>query len=150
MTQGNLWAVVRERGVVLKTGREHSPAASRVRTTFAKQTIRRLMDRHGEDHVGKVLDAILGDERGHQRNREGNAAELYAATITAVSELLARHPHLAAGKTNDLLRDLDLGAVRRKALKMNAGPVWQTMLALMTLALIDDGADEAWLREEAA
>ncbi len=146
MSRGSLWAVARERGITLKSGRDHSPAASRERTTYARKTLRRLMDKHGEEHVGRVLDVILGDERGRRRNREGNAAELYGATLTAVSELLRRHPQLAE-EGPAILREIDLGALRRRAKAMKAGPVSQTMLTLLTLALVDTGADEDWMRE---
>lgn len=144
MIRGNLWAVTRERGITLKSGREHSPAASRIRVTFARKTLRRLLDKHGERHVELVLDAILGDQRGRTRNREGNAAELYGATIQAVSELLRRHPQLATGDVPSLLREIDLGALRRRAKAMNAGPVSATMLTLLTMVLVDTGGDD-WM-----
>jgi hypothetical protein len=81
----------------------------------------------GEDHLTIVLRLIV--------ETKDNATELWAATITAISELLLAMPWLEqwGGRLYDAFDLIDLAALRRHAKRIRGrhGKVWQEMCTLL-------------------
>jgi hypothetical protein len=98
------------------------------RECFAKKTLKKIGQRHGEAHLAITLRLIV--------ETKGNAAELYSETIQAISGLLVTNPHLVerGGKLFDELDEISLGETRRLAraltLGLPASHVMRVMLAL--------------------
>ncbi len=98
------------------------------RECFAKKTCKKIGQRYGEPHLAITLRLIV--------ETNGNAAELYAETIQAISGLLATSPALIerGGALFDEFDAISLGEVRRKAralaLGMPASHVMRVMLAM--------------------
>lgn len=76
----NLHRVARQVGIVLRESADHSPTSVRPRHCFCKPTLRAIGLAHGEAHLAIVLRLIV--------ETKGNAAELHAATIKAVSAVV--------------------------------------------------------------
>lgn len=76
----NLHRVARQVGIVLRESADHSPTSVRPRHCFCKPTLRAIGLAHGEAHLAIVLRLIV--------ETRGNATELHAATIKAVSAVV--------------------------------------------------------------
>jgi hypothetical protein len=97
--------------------------------------VREIGLHHGEDHLRLVFMLLTGNS--------GNARELYADVLKAVSRLMARHPDLVRRPT--LMADfnaLNMHRLRRQARAMNCDtPMSDVLHVLLTLALIGPGHD---------
>lgn len=122
----NVLRVTRALGVKVLDASLHSPTSVRPRHCFCMPTLQRVV-RHGEDHLTIVLRLIV--------ETKDNATELWAATITAISELLLAMPWLEDRglKLFDEFDRIDLAALRRRAKKVKGRhqQVWETMLNLL-------------------
>jgi hypothetical protein len=123
----NIYKVARECGVQLFDADQHSPRSRKPFECYCKPTVREIGRDHGEDHLRLVFMLMTGNR--------GNAAELYADMIKAVSTLIAENPDLI--KSPSLTGDfnaIDLGSLRRKAKAMRL-PVesWKVLLVLISV-----------------
>lgn len=122
----DIFKVARQCGVILRDGHLHSPTSRKPYECFCKPTVRAIGKEYGEEHLKLVLMLMTGTR--------GNAAELYADMITAVSHLLERNPDLARRPT--LIQDfdtIDLGSLRRKAKAMRLGiETWKVLVVLIS------------------
>ncbi|MCV0395458.1 MAG: hypothetical protein K5872_22180 [Rhizobiaceae bacterium] len=128
------WRVAEACGVRLMRP-EQSRQQRRPRECFAKRTLKRIGQRHGEAHLALVLRLIV--------ETDGNAAELGRDTIVAISGLLAANPALLdrGGALFDDFDRIDLMAVRLKAKELSVGlSTAETMRVLLALEMI--GADK--------
>lgn len=118
--------VTRALGIKVVDAQKHSPTSIRPKTCYCMPTLQKVV-RHGEAHLTMTLRLIV--------ESAGNASELWAATITAVSELLLSMPHLEERGLAllDEFDRIDLGALRRRAkrIKGRRQQVWQAMLNLL-------------------
>lgn len=102
----------------------------RARDCYAKKTLKKIGQRHGEPHLALVLRLIV--------ETRGNAAELYSETISSISALLVASPWLVdrGGQLFDQFDEIDLGDVRRQARALSAGiPLGHVMRVLIALRL---------------
>lgn len=133
----DVWKVAGQCGVRLLEPVKHRPGDRRPRDCFAKRTLKKIGQRHGEAHLALVLRLIV--------ETDGNAGELYRETLQAISALLAADTILAdrGGALFDQFDAIDLGRVRRRAKALALGvPVAQVMRVLLALQLHADGGDE--------
>jgi len=110
----DIYRVARQCGVKLFDGHLHSPTSRKPYECYCKPTVRELGRDHGEPHLKLVFMLMTGTK--------GNAAELYADMLRAVSSVLVQNPTLL--KSPSLMTDfnsIDLGSLRRKAKAMNCG-----------------------------
>ena len=75
----DIYRVARQCGVILRESVDHSPTSRRPRECYTKATLRDIGRAHGEAHLALVLRLIV---------ETGNASELHAATLLAVSGVL--------------------------------------------------------------
>ncbi|MEO4040508.1 hypothetical protein AAFN47_02760 [Hoeflea sp. CAU 1731] len=88
--------------------------------------MRKIASRNGAGHLALVLRLIV--------ETKGNAAELYAETISALSALMEFDPMLAerGGELFDLFDEIDLKSIRERARAMRSGvPVSHIMRILI-------------------
>jgi hypothetical protein len=100
----NLYRVARDVGIVLRDASDHSPTSIRPRHCFCKPTLRQIGQTHGEEHLRLVLRLIV--------ESAGNAAELHASTIKAVSALLDAEAVTVDGALFDAFDRIDLRTLR--------------------------------------
>ena len=145
MSRGSIYEIARGRGVILRDGCDHSPTASRARTCFAKRTVRKILDAHGETHLDRVFAAILGDRRGAPLNRTGTATQLYRETLRATSMLLSTN-HDLPEPADRIFDDIDLAGCRRQAIEGDVGeaPIWLSMFWSLNLVFGGKGSDLEW------
>lgn len=122
----NVHKVARALGVKILDAQKHSPTSARPKTCYCMPTLQKVV-KHGEPHLTIVLRLIV--------ETRDNASELWAATITAISELLLVMPHLInrGFRLFDDFDAIDLGALRRRAKKIKGHKqqVWEAMLNLL-------------------
>jgi len=123
----NVLKVTRPLGVKVLDASLHSPTSIRPKHCFCMPTLQKVV-RHGEEHLTMVLRLIV--------ETRGNATELWAATITAISELLLAMPWLVERGLDlfDQFDRIDLAALRRRAKairRANRQEVWAIMFNLL-------------------
>lgn len=123
----NVLKVTRGLGIKVLDAREHSPTMVRPKHCFCMPTLQKVV-RHGEAHLTFVLRLIV--------ETTGNATELRAATITAISELLQVMPWLVERglRLFEEFDLIDLAALRRRAKaikRTNSQEVWAIMFNLL-------------------
>lgn len=123
----NVLKVTRALGIKVLDAWEHSPTMVRPKHCFCMPTLQKVVQ-HGEPHLTIVLRLIV--------ETKDNATELWAATITAVSELLLSMPWLVDRGLGlfDAFDRIDLAALRRRAKAIraiNLQEVWVIMSALL-------------------
>jgi hypothetical protein len=114
-------------GVQLMDAARHSITGRHDRQCFCKPTLRRIGRRHGEGHLALVLRLIV--------ESEGNAGELFSATIEAVSNVLLSNLVTVDAELFAAFDQIDLGELRIWALAakgeasaadfMTAALLWQ-------------------------
>lgn len=123
---GNLHKVIRPLNIKLVDPVDYRANQSRKRVCCCEGTIRRVMRRYGEGHLSLTLKLIV--------ESEGNDTELYADTITAVSELLHTFPELEhLQNLMEWFDDLDLDQMRWRAKDSRVKPVYKAMQTLLVL-----------------
>jgi hypothetical protein len=100
----NVHRVARQCGVVLREPHEHSPTSIRPRHCFCKRTLRAIGVERGEAHLALVLRLIV--------ESEGNASELHAATLKAVSSVVGSEMVVADGALFEAFDRIDLRTLR--------------------------------------
>lgn len=103
----DIYRVARQCGVVLRDGHDHSPTSRRPRECFCKPAVRRIGQAHGEAHLALCFRLIV--------ESEGNAGELYAETLAAVSMVLVSGLVELDSTLFEVFDEIDLGALRRWA-----------------------------------
>lgn len=122
--------VARQCGVKLFNGGRIYKSARGPNECFSPATLRRIGRAHGEGHLALVLRLIV--------ETEGNATELFAETLWAVSELICHRPDLLDRGTAlfDAFDRIDLAAMRRQAREMQCGlPPGHVMRVLLAMHL---------------
>jgi hypothetical protein len=127
MTGHNVYNVTRPLGIKVLDAWEHSPTSVRPKHCFCMPTLQKVI-RHGEEHLTIVLKLIV--------ETRDNATELWAATITAISELLLAFPEIVDRGLAlfDAFDRIDLAALRRRAKairRINRQEVWLIMFSLL-------------------
>jgi hypothetical protein len=142
----NVLKVTRALGVKVLDASLHSPTSVRPKRCFCMPTLQKVV-RHGEAHLTMVLRLIV--------ETKGNATELWAATITAISELLLAMPWLAERGLDlfDAFDRIDMAALRRRAKaikRANGQEVWAIMFNLLCDHFYSDEQgemfEEGWRR----
>lgn len=100
----NIHRVARQCGVILRDAHEHSPTSIRPRHCFCKRTVKAIGDERGEAHLALVLRLIV--------ESDGNAAELHAATLKAVSSVVGSEMIVANGALFEAFDRVDLRTLR--------------------------------------
>lgn len=123
----NVYNVTRPLGIKVLDASLHSPTSVRPKHCYCMPTLQKVV-RHGEAHLTMVLRLIV--------ETKGNATELWAATITAISELLLAMPWLAQRGLDlfDEFDRIDLAALRRRAKairRANKQEIWAIMFNLL-------------------
>lgn len=123
----NVYNVTRPLGVKVLDASLHSPTSVRPKHCYCMPTLQKVV-RHGEAHLTMVLRLIV--------ETKGNATELWAATITAISELLLAMPWLTERGLDlfDQFDRIDLAALRRRAKairRTNRQEIWAIMFNLL-------------------
>lgn len=103
----DIYRVSRQCGVILREAHDHSPTSRKPRECFCKPTVRRIGRAHGEAHLAMCFRLIV--------ESEGNAEELYAETLAAVSLVLASGLVAMTGALFEAFDRIDLGELRRWA-----------------------------------
>ena len=122
--------VARQCGVKLFDGGRVYKSMRGPRECFSPATLRRIGRAHGEGHLALVLRLIV--------ETDGNATELFAETLWAVSELICHRPDLLDQGTAlfDAFDHIDLSALRQQAKAMNCGlPPGHIMRVLLAMHL---------------
>lgn len=122
--------VARQCGVKLYNGSRRYKSARSARECFSPATLRRIGRAHGAAHLALVLRLIA--------ETNGNAKELYAETLFAVSELLNHRPDLIERGMLlfDVFDRIDLAALRCRARELNCGlPASHVMRILLALEI---------------
>lgn len=120
--------VARQCGVKLYNGSRRYKSTRSARECFSPATLRRIGRTHGAAHLALVLRLIA--------ETNGNAKELYAETLSAVSELLNHRPDLIERGLLlfDVFDRIDLAATRCRARELNCGlPASHVMRILLAL-----------------
>jgi hypothetical protein len=123
----NVYRVTRALNIKVLDAREHSPTMVRPMHCFCMPTLQKVCI-NGEDHLTMVLKLIV--------QTKDNAAELWAATITAISGLLLAMPWLEQRGLDlfDQFDRIDLNTLRRRAKairRVNKQEVWAIMFNLL-------------------
>ncbi|MCY6381044.1 hypothetical protein [Hoeflea prorocentri] len=122
--------VARRCGVKLYDGARMYKKARGPKECFCPGTLRRIGRSLGESHLELVLRLII--------ETEGNEAELYGETLTAVSSVLENHPDIVdhGSALFEALDAIDLDGLRRTARNVRCGlPVAHIMRVLLWLDL---------------
>lgn len=101
--------IARQCGVKLHDGSRHYRSDRRAGECFSPATLRRIGRSHGAAHLALVLRLIV--------ETRGNATELFAETLVAVSELLLDQPDLVDRGSSlfDAFDSFDLRGLRQRA-----------------------------------
>ncbi|MCP4318963.1 MAG: hypothetical protein GY789_23960 [Hyphomicrobiales bacterium] len=116
----------RQCGVRLYNGARQYHTKRCARECFSPATLRRIGRAHGAAHLAIVLRLIV--------ETEGNARELYAETLSAISSLLEHEPALIERGVAlfDAFDDIDLAEIHERAQVMPCGlPVGHVMRILL-------------------
>ncbi|PWJ93550.1 hypothetical protein C8D77_101229 [Mesorhizobium loti] len=127
----DIFKVAEQCGIRLLHPADHRPLHRRPRECFAKKTLKKIGQRHGEAHLALTLRLIV--------ETYGNAAELYSETIQAVSALVA-NPSIEArgGALFEQFDRISLGEVRHQAKGLAVGlPLAHVMRVLLAVRLSD-------------
>ena len=122
--------VARQCGVKLYNGARTYRSSRGPGECFSPATLRRIGRRNGAGHLALVLRLIV--------ESEGNAAELYAETLTAVSEIIRLNPELLDQGVSlyELFDAISLEELRTHAHSLSCGlPASQIMRVLLALQL---------------
>lgn len=120
----DIYRVARQCGVILREASDHSPTSRRPRECFCKPAVRRIGRAHGEAHLAMCLRLIV--------ESNGNAGELYAETLSAVSMMLASGLVEIDGALFEAFDAIDLGELRRWAhAARGSATTPETMAAVM-------------------
>lgn len=103
----DIYHVARQCGVILREAHDHSPTSRRPRECFCKPAVRRIGQAYGEAHLALCFRLIV--------ESEGNAGELYAETLAAVSIALTSGLIEPDSGLFEAFDGIDLGALRRWA-----------------------------------
>ncbi|TPM19791.1 hypothetical protein [Mesorhizobium sp. B2-3-6] len=127
----DIWRVAEQCGVRLVDPDAHAWRQRRPRECFAKKTLKKIGQRHGEAHLALTLRLIV--------ETYGNAAELYSETIQAVSSLVANPAVEARGGALFEQFDLiSLAEIRHQARQLALGlPLAHVMRVLLAVRLAD-------------
>ncbi|MDA4844099.1 hypothetical protein [Hoeflea poritis] len=124
----DIYKVARQCGVRLFNGARIYKKGRRPGECFSPGTLRRIGRALGEAHLALVLRLIV--------ETDGNALELYADTLSAISSLLEHHPELIerGSELFEAFDKIDLAALRRHAHAMECGlpPAHIMRVLLMT------------------
>ncbi|MCF6120883.1 hypothetical protein L2449_29080 [Mesorhizobium muleiense] len=127
----DIWRISEQCGVRLVDPDAHAWRQRRPRECFAKKTLKKIGQRHGEAHLALTLRLIV--------ETYGNATELYSETIQAVSALVA-NPAIEArgGKLFDEFDRISLAEIRHQAKVLAVGlPLAHVMRVLLAVRLAD-------------
>lgn len=103
--------------------RLHSPRGRKARECYCKPTLRRIGRRYGEIHLIQTIRLIV---------ETGNATELYAETISAVSAVVASGLVQVDGALFDAFDKINLGELRLWASVVKPGcSTGETMAAVL-------------------
>lgn len=123
---GNIHRVIRPLGIKLIDAADHSPTMDRRKVCVCRRTLSKIIATHGEGHLSLVLKLIV--------QSEGNATELYADTILAVSGLISSFPEIEAMPTLfDWMDELDLHEMRWRAKDSRVYPVHKALQTLLVV-----------------
>lgn len=125
----DIWRVAEQCGVRLVDPDAHAWRQRRPRECFAKKTLKKIGQRHGEAHLALTLRLIV--------ETSGNATELYSETIQAVSALVA-NPAIEArgGQLFDEFDRISLAEIRHQAKVLSVGlPLAHVMRVLLAVTL---------------
>jgi hypothetical protein len=130
----DIYRVARQCGVILRDGDEHSPTSRRPRECYCKPTVRRIGRRHGEAHLAICFRLVV--------ETRGNAGELYAETLKAVSAVVASPLIEADGRLFEAFDAIDLGLLRSlaRAIRPERPPA-ETMAAILMVLLYRPARD---------
>ncbi|MER8615988.1 hypothetical protein NKG99_03905 [Mesorhizobium sp. M1409] len=132
----DVWRVAEQCGVRLVDPDAHAWRQRRPRECFAKKTLKKIGQRHGEAHLALTLRLIV--------ETCGNAAELYSETIQAVSTLVA-NPSIEArgGALFEQFDRISLAEIRHQAKVLDVGlPLAHVMRVLLAVRLADGIVDD--------
>lgn len=128
----DIFRVAEQCGVKLQRPDAHGWRRHRLpRECYAKKTLKKIGQRHGEAHLALTLRLIV--------ETRGNATELYSETIQAVSALL-ENPAVEArgGALFDQFDGIELAEIRQQAKTLSTGlPVAHVMRVLLAIRLQD-------------
>ena len=122
--------IARQCSVKLFNGARHYHSHRGPRECFSPGTLRRIGKAHGEAHLALVLRLVV--------ETEGNARELYAETLSAISSVLVHNPLLIerGAALYDAFDAIDLAAMRKRGQTLRCGlPVAHAMQILLLLEL---------------
>lgn len=128
----DIWKVAEQCGVRLVDPDRHAWRERRPRECYAKKTLKKIGQRHGEPHLALALRLIV--------ETDGNAAELFSETIQAVSAVLA-NPAIEArgGELFDRFDEISLADIRRQAKALAMGlPLAHVIRVLLAIKLHGD------------
>ncbi|TPJ60840.1 hypothetical protein [Mesorhizobium sp. B2-6-1] len=127
----DIWRVAEQCGVRLVDPDAHAWRQRRPRECYAKKTLKKIGQRHGEAHLALTLRLIVETYE--------NAAELYSETIQAVSSLVA-NPAIEArgGALFEQFDRISLAEIRHQARQLALGlPLAHVMRVLLAVRLAD-------------
>jgi hypothetical protein len=132
----DIWRVAEQCGIRLVDPDAHAWRQRRPRECFAKKTLKKIGQRHGEAHLALTLRLIV--------ETRDNAAELYSENIQAVSALVA-NPAIEArgGKLFEQFDRISLAEVRHQAKMLAVGlPLAHVIRVLLATRLHGPNAGE--------
>lgn len=132
----DIWRVAEQCGVRLADPDSHGWRQRRPRECFAKKTLKKIGQRHGEAHLALTLRLIV--------ETYGNATELYSETIQAVSALVA-NPSIEArgGALFEQFDRISLAEIRHQAKQLGVGlPLSHVMRVLLAVQLTNGIVDQ--------
>lgn len=127
----DIWKVAEQCGIRLVDPDAHAWRQRRPRECFAKKTLKKIGQRHGEAHLALTLRLIV--------ETRDNAAELYSETIQAISALVA-NPAIEArgGALFEQFDRISLAEVRQEAKGLAVGlPLAHVIRVLLAVKLAD-------------
>jgi hypothetical protein len=125
----DIFKVAEQCGVKLCDPARHGWSARRPRECYAKKTLKKIGQRHGEAHLALTLRLIV--------ETRGNAAELYSETVQAVSAVVV-NPAIEAygGRLFDEFDCISLADIRDQAKMLAVSlPLAHIMRVLLAIRL---------------
>ncbi|TGP28218.1 hypothetical protein EN875_032185 [Mesorhizobium sp. M2D.F.Ca.ET.232.01.1.1] len=125
----DIFKVAEQCGIRLLKPADHRPLHRRPRECFAKKTLKKIGQRHGEAHLALTLRLIV--------ETRDNATELYSETIQAVSSIL-ENPAIESrgGALFDEFDRIALAEIRRDARQLGLRlPLSHVMRVLIAMQL---------------